>query len=405
MHRGFHTALSKWRKRHSARAPTGLSFAVTERHSQLNQHAWNAVTHQHGLGLSSRYLEALERSRTPNLTYRYALGFEDDVPVLAVSMQILDASVDRLRPARASGLWAGFETSSLEQRIRQRVLVCGNMLTSGFSGYARSPQLEADRAVRAVAEVLYRVRRAEKLSGHTNIVLLKDFSECELAESRSLEDLSYRPLPGGPSMVLALDSTWRTHDDYLATMQSKYRSSVKRRIFAPIEAAGCSVLRLSLEQVARHRHRLQHLYTAVQDNASIRPVTVSEDYWPAMAALNDCVVLAVVRESEILGFLLCFSTTNEIHASAIGFDRHAAQTLPLYLRLLHAAVEEGLARRAIRVVLGRTALEPKARMGARPVDTFMWVRHRVPVVNALARPLVEFVRPAAAPDIDPFRRA
>jgi hypothetical protein len=53
----------------------------------------------------------------------------------------------------------------------------------------------------------------------------------------------------------------------------------------------------------------------------------------------------------------------------------------------------------------RTALEPKARMGAKPVDTFMWVRHRVPVLNVLTRGLVELVRHEPAPDIDPFKRS
>lgn len=54
----------------------------------------------------------------------------------------------------------------------------------------------------------------------------------------------------------------------------------------------------------------------------------------------------------------------EVTAAQIGFDRAAAKALPLYLRLLHTAIESALAAGGRRVIFGRTALEPKARMAA-----------------------------------------
>jgi len=284
------------------------------------------------------------------------------------------------------------------------VLVCGNMLSSGRDGIAIAEGVDHSLAYRAVGEALYRVRRAEKLNGHTNLVMVKDFVHDAVDESRDLEGLSYRLMEGGASMVLEVESSWRTHDDYLASMVSKYRSAVKRKIFAPITDAGCRVVRLRPEEVERHASRMQELHLAVQDNAKVRPVTVSERYWPEMARLDGCVVNAVLRGDEVLGFLLVQVDASGAHAAQIGFDREAAKTLPLYLRLLHTAVETGLQQKCSRVVLGRTALEPKARMGAKPEPTFMWVRHRVPVVNALTRGLVDLVRHEPAPDIDPFKQ-
>jgi hypothetical protein len=78
--------------------------------------------------------------------------------------------------------------------------------------------------------------------------------------------------------------------------------------------------------------------------------------------------------------------------------------LPLYLRLLHTATEVGLERGAKRVVFGRTALEPKARLGAKPVSTMMWARHRQPLVNSVTGGLLQLWRHAEAPDIDPFKQ-
>src|SRR5258705_7365281 len=62
----------------------------------------------------------------------------------------------------------------------------------------------------------------------------------------------------------------------------------------------------------------------------------------------------------------------------IGYDRAAAAGLPLYLRLLHAVVEQAIDWGCGRLSLGRTTLDPKARLGARPQPLFIWARHRHP---------------------------
>lgn len=396
--------LEQLERRNAVRSPTGLHFTFADQLAGLNPLAWDEVTRRAGLRLSRPYLSALEGARLPQFSHRYALGFHDGRPVLAVAMQIIEVAVDRLH-AEDEPVIAGLDTRQLEQNLRQRVLVCGNMLSSGLDGVAFAEGVDEALAFRALGEALYRVRRAEKLNGHTNLVMVKDFTEETLGASTVLESLSYRRLAGGATMVLSLEPGWRTHDDYLAGMVSKYRSAVKRRIFAPVLEGGCQVVTLSAAEVERHASRLQELHLAVQDNAKVRPVTVSERYWPAMARLDGCVFKAVKRGDEVLGFLLVQVDEAGAHAAQIGFDREAATELPLYLRLLHTAVEVGLERGCRHVVLGRTALEPKARMGAKPVETVMWVRHRVPVVNALTKGLVDLVRHEPAPEIDPFKRA
>lgn len=406
-------ALEQLERRTSVRAPTGLRFTFADQLAGLNPVAWDEVTRGAGLLLSRAYLGALEAARLPNFEHRFCLAFDGERPVLALAMQLVEVAVDRLHPADEPVI-AGVDTSELEQTLRQRVLVCGNMLSSGCDGIAVAEGVDPALAFRAVGEALYRVRRAEKLNGHPNLVMVKDFTVETVdptqvpgltAASAVLESLSYRRMAGGATMVLSLDPSWKTHADYLSGMVSKYRSAVKRRIVAPVSEGGCEVVTLSAAEVEQHAGRLQELHLAVQDNAKVRPVTVSERYWSEVARVPGCVFKAIVRRGEVLGFLLVQVDGESAHAAQIGFDRAVAEELPLYLRLLHTAVEVGLEHRCRTVVLGRTALEPKARMGAKPVDTFMWVRHRVPVVNALTKGLVELVKHDAAPQIDPFKRA
>ena len=73
--------------------------------------------------------------------------------------------------------------------------------------------------------------------------------------------------------------------------------------------------------------------------------------------------------------------------------------------LLHAVIGEALALGCRRISFGRTALEPKAGLGARPERMWLWVRHRNPVMNALLRKLLRAVPHGAAPERSPFNTA
>ncbi len=89
----------------------------------------------------------------------------------------------------------------------------------------------------------------------------------------------------------------------------------------------------------------------------------------------------------------------------IGFDRAAAASgIPIYLRLMHATVADAIGFGCKRLSLGRTALEPKSRLGARPEKTSVLLRHRVPALNWLVRGLLQVIPHEEPPDRHPFKK-
>jgi hypothetical protein len=87
----------------------------------------------------------------------------------------------------------------------------------------------------------------------------------------------------------------------------------------------------------------------------------------------------------------------------IGFDGRANEEAPVYFRLLQAVIADAIKLGCKRVSLGRTALEPKARLGAKPVPMRCWVRHRVPALNVLLRGLLGAIPHDEAPERNPFK--
>lgn len=281
-------------------------------------------------------------------------------------------------------------------------MVAGNLFSWGFDGIAVAPGTCLEEVWPGIVEAMYRVRRAERLSGQTGLLMVKDTTPRE-PSAAYLERHSYEALEIEPNMVLAIDPAWRNYEDYLAALDAKYRRSAKDQI-KKLAASNCVIERV--EDVGACRDRLHALYLAVQQNAAVRWVTVRPGYLPALAsALGEDFRCTVVRRGEdILGFVTAIRNGSTAIAYYIGFDRAAAESgLPIYLRLLHATITDAIEWGSARLSLGRTALEPKAALGAKPERMTVWVRHQVSAVNWLVRGIVGAVPHAEAPERNPFK--
>ncbi|HTH48280.1 MAG TPA: GNAT family N-acetyltransferase [Candidatus Limnocylindria bacterium] len=411
---GLVARVSAARDRHLERhRSTGLGFAFAERIGYLDAAAWAAATTASSLFLSRDYLRLAELHAPANVTHRYALIFRENFPVAAVAAQIVTVDGSRMmrpraRPevlAKRHPLERAVKASArrLGGNVRERVLVCGNLLTWGRHGVAFAPGEDPEVLWPAVAEALYRIRRAEKLLGDTSLVVVKDMEPSDRPGVETLRGFSYRPAETDPDMVLELPPAWRTLDDYLARLDAKYRNAFKQVFKKLAEAA---VTLEPLADLTPHSSRLHELYLAVQANAALRPVTVPASYLPALATCaGDAFRCTVARRNgEIVGFITTLRDGDTAVGYHIGFDRAIAETgVPLYLGLLQTTVPHALDLGCRRLSLGRTALEPKARIGAKPVPMHFWARHKNPAMNLVLRRFLGLVPHDEPPERNPFK--
>jgi predicted N-acyltransferase len=410
--------------RRTLRQPSGFRIAIADTIAQLDPASWDEAVDGESWFFSRDYLAMLERVPPSVVEPRYALISDAQGPVAAVVLQWAEVDGTRLRPLPKAG---GEEDelnplrrlvdklsrparAAFANRLRERVLVCGNLLTYGQHAVAVAPDVEPDSVWPAVAEVLYRVRRAEKLAGQAGFVLIKDIPLAANTGVAQLGGLGYRGVETEPNMVLALSPAWKSHADYLAGLTSKYRSAVKNQILQPIEQAGLGVR--AYVPTGALAQRTHALYLGVHENASLRPFTLHPGYFEALAATaGDRVRFTGLFDGPedtpqaLRAFMVTLADVDEAYAYHIGYAQDDARGLPLYLRMLHASIEDAIALGARSLSFGRTALEPKARLGAKPQEMQVWLRHRQPVFNQIVRRLVGFAHHAEAPDASPFKKS
>ncbi|HEX5657776.1 MAG TPA: GNAT family N-acetyltransferase [Polyangiales bacterium] len=386
------------------RTPTGASYALADSVDMLNAEHWDALTASASVFLSRRYLRVLDQHRPDGVRQHAALVYLDGEPVAALSAQSLHLCGDSLPRPSDSQRKRDRALMQALSNVDQRVLVCGNLLSWGNHGVALAPGADIERVWPAIAEALYRIRKADSMFGPTGLVLIKDRPLDDAPCEAALGPYSYRAFDTEPDMRIELLPSWRTFDDYLASLRKDYRKAIKT-VDKHLREAGVSLERLSAEQVHAERDAIHDLYLAVQSVQRFRLVTLEPSYLPALAtALGDAFITTVLRTNE--GKLAGFVTTVRDGAGAVGYFIGFDKTLelPLYLRLLHAVIEDAISLGARSISFGRTALDPKARLGCEPHGMQCYVRHRIDPMNVVVRRLLELTpEPELPPERSPFK--
>ena len=293
--------------------------------------------------------------------------------------------------------------------VHVRFLVCGNLLSTGPHGVAFAEGEDPARLWPAVVEALNRMKRSSTIFGESDMVMIKDLTDEQAGAGLALRNSNFRRFETEPNMVLELNPSWASFDDCLNDMKSAYRSRI-RKTLQSLDESGIVLERITPEQVEDAAVEIYGLYHQVHDRKKLRLATIGEKWIPALARhyQNDfrTVVARAKEGGKILGFVTLIRDGDSAFGYYMGFDKAgAARGLPLYVSLVYACVAQAIEMRASRVVLGRTALGPKAQIGAKPQAMYGYLRHRSSVLNfAVPSILAVLPAPKQAPDRHPFKK-
>jgi Acetyltransferase (GNAT) domain len=389
-------------RRSARRTPTGLRFVLSDRIDFVNPADWDVLAAQ-SMFLSREYLRVLEAHGPDNIEPRYAMAYADAAPLAAMLFQRLHVGGERLRKPAAKGARALLDKPMAQ--LQERLLVCGNLLVWGARSVAFAPRADPGLLWQGVAEAMYRLRRADKLLGESDITLVKDFAADGPAVRESLRRLGYRSVDTEPDMVLTLPSEWKRFDDYLASLTSGYRSGAKK-LAKDCAAAGVNFRVIDAAEMRLRQQELHALYEQVHSAQGLRLATLAAGYLPAMAqALGPRFVCRVAEQAgRLVGFVTSVNDGLTALGYYIGYDRDTNQRAPIYLKLLQSTIEDAIGFGASRLSLGRTALEPKAKLGCKPEPLACAVRHRVSAVNSLVSALTRAASHDEPPERSPFKQ-
>jgi hypothetical protein len=375
--------------------------------------AWDTLVAGKSLFLSRDYLRVLESHGPANASARYAVVTRNQAPLAAVavhSVQVDDqllAVRDRTEFNAAQRPFGRLLDNGLTwvrnkclAAASRQILFCGHPFSCGLHGIAFAAGEDPASLWPAAIDALHRIQQAH---GQAAFIVVKDFLGHGTHHRRPLLGRRFTRLRIEPSMDLRAPPSWRTHADYLDSLNAKYRKAARKTCDA-IERYGAVVE--SLQDLRAEQKRLCDLFTQVEHHAQVRFGVFSPNYLPALAEMVGpghfrCSLIR--KECSVVGFSMVLKDGDTAVAHVVGFDYEVNKQAPVYLRLLHQVIEDGLSLGCRVIHFGRTALEPKARLGALPTDTEVWVKHSHPAINRIVGPLLRLVPQDATPHREPFR--
>ena len=369
---------------------TCYRFTINESINDFEE-IWQEHESKFNLFLSIKYFKALEAAPLSDLQQRYVMLWEEDELVAMFPMQL------KLFQAQESILDTEAEDShfrkTLVKRVRFNTLICGNITVSGelMHCYIREG-LSAKEQFELTELVIEKYREYLNSIGYkVNMSFMKDVPEKHRLNELGLKNSQFKDFNVEPLMVLYLDKEWKDQADYLAAMASKYRVRAKR---AFKKSVGINYRELNLEEIKCIQDECYPLYKNVMTNISFSLFELPVNYFAIMKEhLGDDFRFYVAEREDgtVAAFYTMIHNGPELHAHYLGYDKKANKEHQVYLNLLYRMVELGIEKKHEWIDFGRTALEIKSSVGAKPYEYSLYLKHKNPLANFFVPSLISIL--------------
>lgn len=371
----------------------GTNRKIVESVHDLPKDDWDFVADNRNIYLSLNYLSAVEDALKDKIQFRYAISYADSGEPVLIAVYQLVVFVDKRR--QYSG-----DLCKLSYHIHKKiadvftinVLVCGNVFSDGENGFL-SRSISNDAAMDEVAAITESLKSNPSIKEKSSITLFKEFWPESTKFADRLKKLNYRDFMIDVNMVLKYHESWKTMDDYLNSMKTKFRTRAKS-VYSKSNVL--TLKDLSAEDIEKNATRIELLFGNVLENSDF-----SFGRFNAQAFVNlkrnlkeDFSFRGAWFNEELVGFSTALFNGKVIEANYVGLDYDFNKEQSVYQRFLYDYVEQGLKRNLKELHLGRTAELVKSQIGALPTNMKLYAKHRKSVSNLLLKPIIQSISPS-----------
>ncbi len=374
---------------------------------------WASCVTPDNLFLTENYLKTVEESHLPGLQTRYAvIKYQADSKAV-LYFQIVNLSDKGLGGILNLDEYGGL-ASSLSSRINDLLfspggdktsylMVCGNLLISGNHGVAVTDNDAFTKALQCITAAKKIIGQSLGSNARLVAFMAKDFYEEENVQAAPILKKDYFLLNTDPEMIFDVDPEWNTFDDYLAALSSKYRIRANN---AKTKLGTVEMNDLSLDEIIKYEQELFLLNDQVIRKAPVKLIRPSSSYFTNLKRNfgDHYNIKAFWLDGKLIAFTSALWNKQHYEAHYIGIDYTYNSEYSLYQNILYSYINDAILSRSHKLFFGRTALEIKTTVGAKPHDLFCYFRFANRVINTLARPLVSSTGPQNWIPRDPFKK-
>jgi hypothetical protein len=236
-----------------------------------------------------------------------------------------------------------------------------------------------------------------------NVPSLQVIKDVRVDKNRKLQNIlsGFSPCVSDPEMILHIEDSWKNINDYQIALTKKYRHRFKNS-----RKKGRQLERqyLTSQEIIGNIAVLRELFQEVLNNQSF---ALFEEDIISLIEFNNVLetdfYLRVYRiNDEIVGFSTAIHNDNTLITHRIGMRYAVNQSHKLYQNILYDHIEHAIQLNCSSVSFGRTAIEIKSAVGAKPRVLDVLIRHRNWFANMVLRYILKNTSSMSWVERNPF---
>ena len=342
---------------------------------------WDEIAHENAF-LQTPYLKVLEESAPTNMQCFYVGIFEKNYLIGVALAQYLDLNKLESFGERDQCIKT-YIRNFIFKNFASHALFLGNNMITGQNGYTFNKEIDAI----TIAEILSKC--ADEITSYfkkqdvkIHIVSFKDFYQESATElKKSTFSLLYE-FNTQPNMIFELQNQWKTNTAYMEALTKKYRDQYKR---AHKKFEGIETRELSLDEIILKENRIYELYFHVAKNAPFNTFFLAKNHFSSFK--RQCgpkfILVGYYLKNELVGFHTLLVNGKTLETYFLGYDEQIQKEKMLYLNMLYNMTQFGIENQFKKIIFGRTALEIKSSIGAKPVIMSGFIYHTNKWINRI----------------------
>ena len=342
---------------------------------------WDEVAHENAF-LQTPYLKVLEESAPTNMQCFYVGIFEKNSLIGVALAQYLDLNKLESFGERDQCIKT-YIRNFIFKNFASHALFLGNNMITGQNGYTFNKEIDAI----TIAELLSKC--ADEITSYfkkqdikIHIVSFKDFYQESATElKKSTFSLLYE-FNTQPNMIFELQNQWKTNTAYMEALTKKYRDQYKR---AHKKFEGIETRELSLDEIILKENRIYELYFHVAKNAPFNTFFLAKNHFSSFK--RQCgpkfILVGYYLKNELVGFHTLLVNGKTLETYFLGYNEQIQKEKMLYLNMLYNMTQFGIENQFNKIIFGRTALEIKSSIGAKPVIMSGFIYHTNKWINRI----------------------
>lgn len=365
-----------------------FSFAIFNTAEALPG-AWDAIAEKNTF-LSRNYLSVLEKTAPDNMECHFIGIFKNDTLCgIALAQYINLRSINTFVEEKKRFSLKDY----IFKKFSSHILVIGNNTLTGQNAYLITDEVPETTALSLLRKALQQMaRNYRKKCVYINLLAIKDFNKEELPDFKAAGFKGYYEFCTQPNMIFSIKENWNNIDDYLADLNTKYRTQYNR---ARKKAEGIEKRKLNAEEIREHEERIHELYLTVAGNASFNTFHLPKNHFEAFKQQldGDFLFYAYFLDGKMVGFNTLIKNGADMDTYFLGYDDAIQKEKMLYLNMLYDMVSYAIKKQFKHVIFARSAMEIKSSVGAKAEEVYGMIKHTNPLLNSFMARLFPYFDP------------